>query len=127
MAGATGFFRLENGMVLEMDLPLAEVYASRVRRGEIIQVGSLAGEPFEDDASASAVVVPDPAEDGLAAMVEELEGVRADLALTTTQRDQFDAALQVAQAELATVQTRVAELEAASAAAAPVKPAKGAK
>lgn len=130
MAGATGFFRLENGMVLEMDLPLAEVYASRVKRGEIVQVGSLDGEPIDDDAP-SPVTEPDPADGALAELVDELEGARADLALTTTQRDQFDAAYQAARAELETALARVAELEAAAAPppAEPTKaePAKAAK
>lgn len=38
MGASTGYFRCENGLVLEMDLPLQDAFAARLQRGEIIRV-----------------------------------------------------------------------------------------
>lgn len=49
------WFRCENGLVLEMDLPLHEGIAQRVEQGLIRRVGGPDGEPYEgepDDAPA---------------------------------------------------------------------------
>jgi hypothetical protein len=49
MGVETGFFRGENGLVLEMDLPLPDAFAGRLQRGEITRVNP-DGSPWDGDA-----------------------------------------------------------------------------
>jgi len=94
-AKGTGWYRLENGLVQEMDLPLPEVYHTRVARGEIVRVDP-DGSPWQD--SAPATPTPEPTEaDALAA---DLADVRADLDLVTKQRDALIVDLAAARGEL---------------------------
>lgn len=54
----TAWFRLEGGVVQEMDLPLAEGIEQRVRSGAILRVNGPDGDPYV--ATEDAPVVPAP-------------------------------------------------------------------
>jgi hypothetical protein len=54
----TGWFRCENGQVLEMDLPLHEGIGHRVAKGEIVRVAGPDGGDYIPDEDA-----PDPSDD----------------------------------------------------------------
>lgn len=101
MAAPTGFFRGENGIVLEMDLPLGDAYAGRITRGELVRVEAdgvpwtepdpAPADPGDQDATAAALV------DALG----QIDDLTAELELANKQRDALAVELGDANAKLA--------------------------
>ncbi len=118
--GMTGLFRCENGQVLEMDLPLPDAFAARLKRGEIVRVADLDGTPWEPPAEQATTAGPSEAE----LLARDLDDARAELDLATRQRDDLAAELAQARQELAAV---TAERDALAAELAQAKPARGVK
>jgi hypothetical protein len=86
----TGFFRTESGVVTEMDLPLSEPIAQRVKRGEIVRVT-----PVRVPKGAPKRWAPweaPPVEDPGPSLADELAEVKRQLAEVTKERDELKAA-----------------------------------
>lgn len=91
MAPATGWFRGENGLVLEMDLPLPDGFEGRLKRGEITRVNE-DGTPWEPEAAAAESLAGEaelPADQELIAALAENAGLSDEIALLTKQRDEL--------------------------------------
>jgi hypothetical protein len=91
---ATGLFRCENGLVIEMDLPLPSVFEARLKRGEITRV--------DDDASGPSVEPPTPPAEAaslakahaeLAMALDRVEELQAERDKLVAERDQARAEL----------------------------------
>jgi hypothetical protein len=111
---ATGLFRCENGLVIEMDLPLPPVFDARLKRGEITRVDDLAGDP----AKPAAELPTPPAGE----IFDSLKRTRAELASALdrveelqAERDKLVAERDQARAELDELRTKPPAKKAASA------------
>ena len=108
MAAETGWIRGENGIVLEVDLPLSETFASRVKRGEIVRVNKdgTPWEPAAADTAAPAAGEPDDVaelREAHAVVLAENADLSDEVALLTKQRDDLAAELEQVKAQLAEV------------------------
>lgn len=109
MAAETGYFRGENGLILEMDLPLGDAYAGRLNRGELVRVADADGTPWvESEPQPTATPAGD---DGTAAQLAEaldrIAELEAELELASRQRDAL--AVELGELKAAPVPTDSAE------------------
>lgn len=85
----TGWIRGENGLVLEMDLPLNDAFAARLKRGEISRVNE-DGTPWEPEEAVAESLAGEPeADEELTAALAENANLSDEIALLTKQRDEL--------------------------------------
>lgn len=130
----TIYVRDEAGCVQAMDLPLHPAIAERVRRGDIVRVANMEGDPWVAPAPLPEVSPEEQAAnhaellDSLGQALDNNESLTAELADVTAQRDALTVELGERVAELADITAQrdalAAELEQAHAAAAELAAAK---
>lgn len=99
MGAETGHFRGENGLIQEMDLPLSDAFAGRLKRGEVVRVHA-DGSTWTDDPSVPPTVTADELSTNTAELHKALsealthnDELVAELDLATRQRDALAAEL----------------------------------
>lgn len=103
-ARETGWYRTESGTVLEMDLPLLDGVAHRVKTGEIVRVQrdeeSGRWVPWEAPAADDGIVLQDPKvaalQDDLAEAVGRIVELETALEVAIKERDELKASAEAA-------------------------------
>jgi hypothetical protein len=90
------WIRGENGLILQMDLPLPDAFATRLARGEITRVNE-DGTPWEEEPTGLSAADDDQA--AIEALVIELEEMRADRNIALNRLEETRAELGVVMAE----------------------------